>query len=100
MDNDLHIITWVRNPSTSNNPEPVGITDDIVQEALSHEESQSKFQEQLGDDFEYSVMPMGTTALPPTEGLEVWVIATIVSGSVLLLIILAMLFECRYGTMD
>ena len=100
VDDNLHIITWVRNPSTNGDATPVGISDEVLQEALLIEDSQATFQEYMGESFEYGVAPyQQATAAPTTpgdsEGLEVWAISVIVAGSVLLIIILAMIFECR-----
>ena len=99
---DLHIITWVRNPSTVGNAVPVGISDDILQEALLDEASQETIQEYLGEGFEYGVKPyQGATPAPPeaeAQGLEAWEISLIVVGSFLLLVLVAILFECRYVT--
>nr|XP_054765190.1 uncharacterized protein LOC129271967 [Lytechinus pictus] len=102
VENDLHITTWVGNPSMADEDIIMGIDPEIVQTSLMEETSQTTIKDIMGEGFEYSVTPSaqpttgGPRTDPPTQGLEPWAISLIVVGSFALVVSTVVGIEVRH----
>ncbi|XP_041474924.1 uncharacterized protein LOC121423607 [Lytechinus variegatus] len=102
VENDLHITTWVGNPSMADEDIILGIEPEIVQTSLMEETSQTTIKDIMGEGFEYTVTPSaqpttgGPRTDPPTQGLEPWAISLIVIGSFALVVSTVVGIEVRH----